>query len=261
LQLLAPQNCDGDTAAVAQTQSSAETFATSAYKCDKIPFGELQKIKALQSQEKEDKRLLSWFNGLCGGSYIEMGAHDGVYLSNSHVFNKGGFQWKGVLIEPCSNYDKLIVNRPDEIATIRAAACKKPGKVHWVDCGAVGGIWEFANEGYRKKWWSDLTVEDLPELECLPLGSLLEKHAAGVTFFDFWSLDIEGVELLALQSIDLNKVGFGIVVVECEGKDSVKDKSVRDLLERHGYVCLRNTRRNVHFKNGNFDKIYENLVD
>jgi hypothetical protein len=51
-----------------------------------------------KSQDKEDVQLLTWFNNLCGGRYVEMGGLDGVTFSNSYVFNKG-LDWTGVLGE------------------------------------------------------------------------------------------------------------------------------------------------------------------
>jgi len=61
------------------------SFKTQAQKCERVlEFGKGD----LRSQSKEDELLLVFFNGLCNGSYIEMGALDGVTFSNSWVFNK-----------------------------------------------------------------------------------------------------------------------------------------------------------------------------
>ena len=73
-------------------------FKSNAHRCPAGDIENLDSKKLLQSQSEEDEYLLDWFNGLCGGSYIEMGALDGKQYSNSYVFNKA-FRWKGVLIE------------------------------------------------------------------------------------------------------------------------------------------------------------------
>jgi len=66
----------------------------------------------MNSQCGEDKLLLQWFDGLCNGTYLEMGALDGLQYSNSYVFNQK-FDWRGVLIElDPSNFRKLQKNRP-----------------------------------------------------------------------------------------------------------------------------------------------------
>jgi hypothetical protein len=64
---------------------------------------------------------------------------------------------------------------------------------------AVGGIWEFASPSFRKKWWKDVTLDALPTIECSPLKDLIAKHVAKEAYFDFFSLDIEGAEFMALQ--------------------------------------------------------------
>ena len=71
------------------------------------------------------------FNHLCEGTYIELGALDGVYLSNSYGSHKA-LEWRGVLIDlQKTNYDKLKVNRPNELATIHAGVCDRQQKLHW----------------------------------------------------------------------------------------------------------------------------------
>jgi hypothetical protein len=113
-----------------------------------------------RSQRGEDKFLLErFFNNVCGGTYIEMGALDGITYSNSFYFN-GALDWKGVLIEANpNNYKKLVLNRQFELVTpIHAAVCDKEKDVHWVSRnagnGATGGIFEFAPKEFQEKWWS-----------------------------------------------------------------------------------------------------------
>ena len=42
-----------------------------------------------KSQFEEDKMLMRWFGKLCNGTYLEMGALDGIQYSNSYVFHHG----------------------------------------------------------------------------------------------------------------------------------------------------------------------------
>ena len=47
------------------------------------------------------------------------------------------------------------------------------------------------------------------------IADIAEPHGQGLEtfYFDFFSLDIEGSEFEALQSLDFSKVGFGIILV------------------------------------------------
>ena len=53
-------------------------FATSARRCDNIASVLENQGPSMKSQSGEDKRLLVWFGGLCNGTYVELGALDGV---------------------------------------------------------------------------------------------------------------------------------------------------------------------------------------
>lgn len=164
---------------------SKDLVTTAAKKCGSSAIEIPQSY--FQSQSSEDERLMAWFKKLCGGTYIELGALDGVTFSNSHAFNKG-LHWKGVLIELDSdNYKEMVVNRPNEIATIHAGVCSRPQTLHSVTRSfsnkssgvATGGIWEFASPSFRQYWWSNIGLDDpgIVEVECNTLDSLLLKHA------------------------------------------------------------------------------------
>jgi len=217
-----------------------------------------------KSQDKEDEKLMQWFGTLCGGTYIELGGLDGVKFSNSYVFNKA-LGWKGVLIELREhNYKKLVVNRPDEIAAIKAGVCSQTETLHEVTTGVatpVGGIWEFAAPSFREQWWRDITLDSpgVNEIECNTLDNLLLKYAPHISVFDFLSLDVEGAELSVLESINHDRVQFGIVLVEADGHNQMKNDSVRKLLETWGYTFLYDYARSYWFINNNFDEMYKGV--
>jgi hypothetical protein len=233
---------------------------TKATLCSKKSEDQLKGLK--MSQSEEDVKLLGYFNGLCGGSYIEMGALNGVLFSNSHVFNKA-FGWKGLLVELSpSNYKELVENRRDEIAVVHAAVCTNHQTVHYAagDNQAVGGIWEFASPAFRNQWWKGVTLDTLPAIECSPLQDIISKHVSKEAYFDFFSLDIEGAELVALESIDFTKVGFGIILVEVDKHNQLKNMALRTYLEDRGYKFLQEYQRSTWFYNARFGEIYKGLL-
>lgn len=234
---------------------------TSATPCAKKNITQI--INNIKGQSGEDLRLLGWFNGLCGGTYIEMGGLDGITFSNSYVFNKE-FQWKGLMVElGPNNYEKLRINRPNEIATINAGVCGKAQTLHYVERGPVGGIWEFSNEAFRQKWWKGITITDLnyvKTVECTPLKTILDNNVGNTTYFDFFSLDIEGGEYDALLSLDFNKYGFGFLVVEADDTNKLKNMALRSYLEQNGYTYLDLWNRSDWFMNRDFHSIYSELL-
>ena len=76
-------------ATVTTRSGSVETllFRTTAQTCPPANLADPAIKENLQSQSGEDVVLLQWFNGLCNGTYFEMGALDGVRFSNTFFFN------------------------------------------------------------------------------------------------------------------------------------------------------------------------------
>ena len=243
--------------------------STKAYRC---AAKTVEQVKDnLQSQQGEDLELLSHFNGLCGGSYIEMGALDGKTFSNSWLFHRE-FYWKGVLIElDADNYQKLERNRHKELFTTRAAVCAANQTVHYVSGHeAVNGVWEHASAAFRQRWWPDIeSPQDLETLTCIPLQQLLDNHlqhvvqqqqSHGLFFFDFFSLDVEGSEWAVLQTVDWDKTSFGIIVVEAPDNKGVERNAIVSYLQRQGYKYLGEKNNSLWFLNGNFHEIYKKVL-
>ena len=243
-----------------KTYAESSVPKSSVYRCEEKPLSAL--ANSMKSQLGEDKFMLGRFNGLCGGSYMELGALDGVRYSNTHVFNKE-FNWKGVLIEISPReFANLKKNRPNEIAVVNAAVCNRRQKLHFVQApdNAVSGVYEFATEDYRNRWWKFLKdPKELPEIECLPMQDILDKHAPGVSFFDVLSLDVEGAEISVLNSIDFSITAFGMMVIEVRPSYA---PDVRALLFKHGYIPFdgyEEHKMNSWFIHQNFYDIYAGI--
>jgi len=239
-----------------------QQFTSRATPCSVQPVEFLAAQNWLLSQSTEDQQLLEYFNGLCGGTYIEMGALDGLRYSNSFVFNKA-FDWKGLMVELTPpSFKKLQVNRPNELALVNAAVCSDRQTLHYHEHpfnGAVSGVWEFATPSFRTRYWPTVKVEDLVEIQCQPLQDIIDQHVT-VEYFDFLSLDIEGAELSALKSVEWTRVGFGIIVVEADEHNVRKNLALRTFVESKGYVFLKDYNRSYWFANKNFASIYEKVM-
>lgn len=98
------------------------------------------------------------------------------------------------------------------------------------------------------------------EIECDTLDRLLLKHATEMNFFDFFSLDVEGAELAVLESVDFERVGFGIIFIEADKHNMLKNLAMRHLLESKGYSFLFEYEWNYWFSNDNFHEIYKDVA-
>ena len=77
-------------------------------------------------------------------------------------------------------------------------------------------------------------------MECEPLGDILGR--LGVRRIDFWSLDVEGVELDVLQSHDWS-VEVHVLLYE-RGRDEANERAIEALLLSKGFEYVREQRGN-----------------
>jgi len=215
-----------------------------------------------KSQREEDRKLMKWFGSLCGGTYLEMGGLDGVWGSNSYVFNNG-LDWKGVLIEAApKNYEDLKKNRQNDLFTVHSGVCGKEQMLHWVDNGnaATQGFQEFASESFQKRWWKEKDIKQAKLVKCRLLKDILFETVGSRFFFDFFSLDIEGAEFEALASLDFDLVSFGIIFVESDSTNELKNMALRRKLESNGYTFIMDFARSYWFVNNDFGRIYSDVI-
>ena len=189
------------------------------------------------SQFGEDKYAHEhFFKNKTHGIYMELGALDGIGLSNTLFFSRQ-LGWKGVLIEASAHYHKLIQNRPGDVC-VHAAVCSGVSQVHFIDtegsrASAVAGIYEFMSEAFRKQWYGNLDISTVPTIPCLPLTHILWK--AGIRHIDFFTLDVENAELQVLQAVDFSAVSFSVICVEADRSNPAKDAAVVELLQANRY--------------------------
>ncbi|KAK2138671.1 hypothetical protein LSH36_2596g00002 [Paralvinella palmiformis] len=111
------------------------------------------------SQSQEDQALfLNYFNSppICGGTYVEIGALDGIKYSNTKFF-EDNLGWGGVLIEAQpENAKKLRRNRSSANNYIISEAVCPDGQhyVNFTGTNAVGGIPDQMTNKHKKHFFS-----------------------------------------------------------------------------------------------------------
>jgi len=160
-----------------------------------------------RSRLNEDKIIYNtFFQDLKSGTYLELGAFDGNVESNTRFFDEC-LGWKGLLIEGNpKKFDLLIKNRPKAHKMSFAPSCNKSDTVTFsTSTYTNAGLKGFA-KSYDKV---DHLHVDVP---CGPLAPVLEHIFEKE--IHFFSLDVEGAELLVLDTIDFDKVQIDIMMIE-----------------------------------------------
>lgn len=197
------------------------------------------------SQIGQDIFVTKYYNNKRNGYYIDIGAYDGIKLSNTYLLEKN-FQWKGICIEPLPDiFNLLKKNRPNSICINKAIYSKSGEKLNFDICKKykmLSGITNFIDTHKKKVNESKKTIQ----IDTITLMDLLDLLNAP-KYIEYLSLDTEGSEYEILKVFDFNKYKFGLIDVEHNFQEP-KRTQIRKLLESNNYKYL---------KENKFDDIYQ----
>ena len=160
-------------------------------------------------QELQDMYAYLYFNGKCNGFFIDIGAYNGVAISNTLALEKLG--WNGICVEPIPEiYQDLIKYR--ECDCVNAAIYDEEKQLEFIQTrgGRSGAVINMSKVMYEAA--EDEGIVDNFSITTITFSSLMEKY--DIEYIDFLSIDVEGAELNVLTSIDFNKYKFGLITIE-----------------------------------------------
>jgi FkbM family methyltransferase len=164
------------------------------------------------------------FNEKRNGFFLDIGAHDGIYLSNTLLLERR-YGWNGVCIEGNPDtFRELKQNR--QVSCINTCVDRIEGTVLFAKRGVLGGI--VARDCDNKDAMNDGYIEVVAK----PLADIL-KNAGAPYVIDYLSIDIEGAEDRALLDFPFNLYKFRCITIE---RPSVH---LRERFKESGYVLIR----------------------
>ena len=194
------------------------------------------------SQSGQDFWVIEYFQQKQNGFYMEIGAGNGLWISNTLVLEKH-FGWTGILVEPTGNYTELVKNRPESIC-VNAVIASKHKEVTLCEIFDRGQA-EISDDAKNNSLLS--TVEDTTDpvdesklsshwgefkkatkRSAVPLVEILREHNAP-NVIDYFSLDVEGFEYEILKEFPFDEYSF-----TCLGIERPKQE-LHELLTARGY--------------------------
>jgi FkbM family methyltransferase len=201
--------------------------------CEKIQ----QRLKAegYYSQDGQDKWIIEkLFPDKVDGTFVDIGAHDGVTFSNTYILEQKG--WNGMVVEPNPLvYEKLSRNR--KCVTVQGCITPKPGKGKFRMITGypemLSGLITEYDERHVDRINNEIKlhgggIQDI-EVDCYNLVELLKSYE--ILRIDYLSMDIEGAEYDVLKSIDFDLVDIEVIGVE----NKYLDWRIPKLLVGKGY--------------------------
>jgi FkbM family methyltransferase len=213
----------------------------------------------IYSQYREDQLLADHFHGRSSGYYVEVGAYDGIYLSNTYYFELVG--WTGLLIEANPDKARACAQARPRSTTVHAAVVA-PGSPPIVDLEVVEGLEDLsglrvttAAQSLSRRLIGGYSAHKV-EVPAATLDELLEAQHPPV--IDFVSIDIEDSEWEALKGFALGRWNPELVIIESHHRFP----QLRLLRYMHsaGYVWLRTTGVNEWFIRERSQRAHHNLL-
>jgi FkbM family methyltransferase len=221
------------------------------------------------SQDFQDFFLHSRiFHNFQNGTFLDIGAHNGVYYSNS-LFFENFLHWKGICVEPNPEvFQELLINRPEAInlnyaitdidndpssntTTTSATADFYLGQGF---ANMISGLKKHYHPSHLERLESEhahsgnisTTIIQVPIKR---LADIIQEHH--LTRIHYLSIDVEGAEFSVLKSIgwkddeknSTSSSSLFIDVITYENHNSYSEEirdQIRSYLSERGYMYLTN---------------------
>lgn len=167
-----------------------------------------------------------------GGTFVDVGAYDGVTGSNTMFFERWR-NWTGVLVEP-------VAAQRTKAEKMRASPCmayavaSKKGIAEFITVTEGFTQMSGLSATYDEKMLARIRAnprhaEDVVKVPTRSLSAILKE--AGIMNPDFISLDIEGGELAALEKFPFDKHDVAVWSIE----NNMADPALPALMRENGY--------------------------
>ena len=161
------------------------------------------------------------------GTYVELGAENGIHWSNTLFFHKY-LGWDGILIEPtrCARQVKVLRSH-DHV--FRSGVCTTRTKLN------VTG----------SAFCPYVQPDSVEMVDCVPIRDLISE--AKVNRIDFFSIDVEEFFYNVVSTIDFTTTYVDVMLIELW---PVKEEAAcKALLTKHGFVDVGIAVGNTIYRN------------
>lgn len=207
------------------------------------------------SQFNEDLLIDLLFLSKDNGFYVDVGANDPVFNSNTKRFYDKG--WHGINIEPgVEQFEKFASSRPRDI-NLNVGVGSVKGKVVFYKVVGDSTLSSF-NKNVAEKMATKFKLSvDETDVTVFRLEDIFDTYVKN-RHVDFISIDAEGIDLEVLKSNDWDKFRPSLVMVEVDSQYS----EIITYMSSHNYLHVFNNFHNAFFLDRKTSEItLKTLVD
>jgi FkbM family methyltransferase len=182
-------------------------------------------------------------------SYLDIGAnHPFVFSNTYHFYTKGCF---GVSVEPDPRLHALLVKkRPKEVHLNLGVSAGKAEKLPFFIMSNSTLNTFSEEEALRYSRGGTFKIEQILQVDLIPISKIFDEYFGGKAA-DFLSVDVEGMDLDIVKSIDFENYRPLVICIETiifsENRDGGKVAHIADFLISQGYMVYADTHINTIF--------------
>lgn len=167
----------------------------------------------MYSQNKEEEIILNHFKNF-KGTFLDLGAYDGVDLSNTRALTELG--WSGVCIEPNPVIFERLCDNLKAFNKVIEYKFALGTENKTITMQMNDSYYSTVKQSEVDRWRGAFKFESA-EVQMLDFKSFLEFSKYKT--FDFISIDCEGLDYEILEQINLDEVKCKMICVETNSKD------------------------------------------
>jgi len=188
-------------------------------------------------------------NPFPNGTFLELGAMNGIKHSNTKFFEDNmGFN-KGILIEPDPRTFKVLKKNRPNCYNFNYAVHHSLKEVVFLQSprqDPIGCLESESSSTFIEKWHFDSKKITLP---ASTLSDIIAQ--TDLKYIDFWSLDVEGSELTCLKSMNWD-IPVGLLFLEVQHTDHSESEEINTILETQGFTEIARYKRDFIYFNFNY---------
>lgn len=162
-----------------------------------------------------------YFGQRTDGCFVEVGAFDGEYSSNTSGLADIG--WTGYYIEPVPEYCQRCRKRHESNKNVTVSECaigSEPGNVEVNVGGPLTTIRDEVKQNFKSlDWAKGFFVGNKIQVKQLTLEDYLVKHGVKAQF-ELLVVDVEGYEWNVLRNFDIHKWQPQMVIIELHDQNN-----------------------------------------
>jgi FkbM family methyltransferase len=179
--------------------------------------------------------------------YLDLGAHHPTFLNNTQIFYENGST--GVNVEPDPDLFSHINKVRLSDTNLNIGIADKEGVLDFYVMSATT-LNTFSHNEAKNAESDKVKINKIIQVPVLPINNILNEHFIEKPL-DFLSMDVEGLDLLILQTFDFKRFRPKVICVETvtfsQERKGEKITGIENLLVEQGYFVYADTNINTIF--------------